>query len=61
VREYWIVDWRQRQVEVYRRRNTQLEFEATLADGDTITTPLLPGFALPVSKLWEPDFRPDAG
>ena len=45
VSEYWIVDWRGRRVEVFRRRNAQLELIATLAEPDTLTTPLLPEFS----------------
>jgi Uma2 family endonuclease len=60
VHEYWIVDWRQRSVQVYRRRDAALHLVATLGDTDTLTSPLLPDFSLPVSKLWEPSFRPDA-
>ena len=51
VEEYWIVDWRQRRVEVFRRRDDQLYLSASLANSDSITTPLLPGFACPLSDL----------
>lgn len=52
VREYWIADWRLRQVEVYRRVGTELRLIATLLAEDTLTTPLLPGFACPVVRLF---------
>ena len=52
VREYWIVDWQVRQVEVYRRRDAALALEATLLESDTLTSPLLPGFALPLGELF---------
>jgi Uma2 family endonuclease len=52
VREYWIVDWQMRQVEVYRRRDAALALAATLLESDTLTSPLLPGFALPLSELF---------
>lgn len=55
VREYWIVDPRGHAVQVYRRANLALALAATLGPGDTLTSPLLPGFALPVDDLWEPD------
>ena len=42
VNEYWIIDWLRRRVEVFRRKNAQLELIATLAEPDTLTTPLLP-------------------
>ncbi len=51
-REYWIVDWRARQVQVYRREAATLELIATLLDGDTLSSPLLPGFACPVARFW---------
>ena len=54
VEEYWIVDWRQQVVEVYRRREGALRLVATLDSGDVLTSPLLPGFACPVSNLWRP-------
>lgn len=52
VREYWIADWRLRQVEVYRRVETELRLIATLLAEDTLTTPLLPGFACTVARLF---------
>jgi Uma2 family endonuclease len=52
VREYWIVDWRQRQVEVYRREQAALRLTETLYEKDDLRSPLLPGFALPVKRLF---------
>lgn len=54
VDEYWIVDWRARQVEVFRRVEGQLALMTTLTGDDTLTTPLLPGFACSISTLWAP-------
>ena len=54
VREYWIVDWRRREIQVYRREDATLRLVATLASDDTLTSPLLPGFACPVANLWAP-------
>jgi Uma2 family endonuclease len=54
VREYWIVDWRRQEVQVYRRRDATLILVGTLQSGDEITSPLVPGFACPVSRLWIP-------
>jgi Uma2 family endonuclease len=51
VREYWIVDWRTQTVQVYRRHEAALRLEATLTAEDTITSPLLPGFACTVAAL----------
>jgi Uma2 family endonuclease len=53
VSEYWIVDWRARQIEVYRREQAQLRLVATLFNPDTLDSPLLPGFACPVASLFE--------
>jgi Uma2 family endonuclease len=52
VLEYWIVDWQARQVEVYRREELALRLVATLYATDTLTSPLLPGFACGVVTLF---------
>ncbi|MDQ5851540.1 MAG: Uma2 family endonuclease, partial [Chloroflexota bacterium] len=52
VREYWIVDWRQRQVEVYRRAQAQLHLTETLYEDDRLQSPLLPNFAVQVRQLF---------
>jgi Uma2 family endonuclease len=54
VDEYWIVDWRGRTVQLYRREQGTLQLVATLGDGEVLTSPLLPGFACPVATLWAP-------
>ena len=54
VDEYWIVDWRTRTVEQFRREHAALRLVATLTSRDALTSPLLPGFACPVSTLWPP-------
>ncbi|MFN8637393.1 MAG: Uma2 family endonuclease [Chloroflexota bacterium] len=54
VREYWLVDWRQQTIEVYRREQAALRLVATLANEDTLTSPLLPDFAVSVSGIWPP-------
>jgi Uma2 family endonuclease len=51
VREYWIVDWREPSVQVYCRENAVLQLVATLRAEDTLTSPLLPGFARTVAEL----------
>lgn len=58
VHEYWIADWRTRQIEVYRRTNgglelPHLEHVATLFENDTLTSPLLPGFACLLHTIFE--------
>lgn len=52
VREYWIVNWQLKNIEVYRRQSAQLQLVETLFEGDTITTPLLPEFTMPISKVF---------
>jgi Uma2 family endonuclease len=51
VREYWIVDWRDATVRVYRRDNTVLQLVATLMAEDALESPLLPGFSRRVGEL----------
>lgn len=53
VREYWIVDWLERQVEVYRRRDGALEKVVTLSESDKLSSKELPGFSCGVSGLFE--------
>jgi Uma2 family endonuclease len=53
VQEYWIADWRAQTVAVYRRQRAQLRLAATLGRDDMLTSPLLPGLALPVARLFE--------
>ena len=55
VDEYWIVDWEQRLVEVYRRDGEDLPLATTLHQDDRLRSPLLPGFDLPVSGLFFPE------
>lgn len=53
VREYWIVDRALKVVAVYRRTAAAaLELAATLMVDDTLTSPLLPDFALPVAQIF---------
>lgn len=52
VQEYWIVDWRLQQTEVYRRDNAQLQLYQTLLAADKISSPLLPGFCCKVNRFF---------
>ena len=52
VYEYWIVDWRQRQVQVYRREQAALHLIETLFDEDDLRSPLLPEFSCKVAQLF---------
>lgn len=53
VREYWIVDWRDRSVQVFRREPAALSLAATLQGKDVLTSPMLPGFSCPLPSLWQ--------
>jgi Uma2 family endonuclease len=52
VQEYWIVDSRLRQVQIFRRQRAMLELVATLLADDEITSPLLPGFSCAVAAFF---------
>jgi Uma2 family endonuclease len=52
VSEYWIIDWRERQVEIYRQKQAGLQLVATLDQDGTLQSPLLPGFSCPVRQLF---------
>jgi Uma2 family endonuclease len=54
VQEYWIVDWQRRTVEVYRRAGNALELGLTLGGEDVLETSLLPGFRVPLPRIWPP-------
>lgn len=51
VQEYWIIDPEGPLAEVYRRAGTGLEHAANLSRGEALTSPLFPGFSLPLEKL----------
>jgi Uma2 family endonuclease len=53
VREYWIVDWRKKSIQVYRRENAALILVATLFENESITSPLLPNFICPLAEIFE--------
>lgn len=52
VREYWLVDRFTRAVAVYRLDGPALVLIATLTETDTLTSPILSGFAAPVAELF---------
>jgi Uma2 family endonuclease len=52
VQEYWIIDWQQQQVEVYRRVQAELALVTTLYRTDALQSPLLPGFFCQVAALF---------
>ena len=53
VREYWIVDWRKKSIQVYRRENGALVLVETLFENESITSPLLPNFICPLAEIFE--------
>ncbi len=52
VQEYWIINWRSPQVEVYRREKAILTLACTLFPGDELVSPLLPGFSCAIDRLF---------
>ena len=53
VREYWMVDPDRNRVTVYRRAaDGSFPLVTTLESNETLTTPLLPGWGLPLRKLF---------
>ena len=52
VEEYWIVDTRDRAVEVYSREAETLKLFTTFVSDETITSPLLPGFVPAVKSFF---------
>jgi Uma2 family endonuclease len=53
VLEYWIADWRAKQIQVYRRENGVLKLTMTLFETDTLTSPLLPEYSCLISQIFE--------
>jgi Uma2 family endonuclease len=53
VQEYWLIDPEECTAEIYRREARGFERTATLKASDSLTTPLLPGFSVPLRKLAE--------
>lgn len=52
--EYWIVDPELETVKVYRKTGGRFDRPIELSNeaGDTLTTPRLPDFAVPLAKLF---------
>jgi Uma2 family endonuclease len=57
VQEYWIADWQNRTLEVYRHDGVALRLERTLTNGDLLTSPILSGFSCQVETLWAPSLN----
>lgn len=54
VTEFWIVDPDERAIEIYRQTQEGFELSRIWRDEETLTSSLLPGFALPVGSLFKP-------
>ena len=52
VQEYWILDWRIQQLEVYRRQGAPLKLVLTLFPQDMLTSPILPDFSCVVADFF---------
>ncbi|HVR97645.1 MAG TPA: Uma2 family endonuclease [Thermoanaerobaculia bacterium] len=52
VREYWLVDPRRETVRIYRLTESGFELAAGLSKDETLSTPLMPGLALPLVKIF---------
>lgn len=52
VLEYWIVNWIMRDITVFRRKGKKLKQDETFRPPDLLTSPLLPGFELPVLSVF---------
>ncbi|NEQ50808.1 MAG: hypothetical protein F6K11_11840 [Leptolyngbya sp. SIO3F4] len=52
VQECWIVNWQLQTMEVYRRSDAQLELVGTFLSTDSLKSPMLPGFLMPMAKIF---------
>ncbi len=53
VEEMWLVDERRSKIDLYLLQGTELKLVRTVVAGDTIETPLIPGFSLDVREIFE--------
>jgi Uma2 family endonuclease len=53
VQEYWIIDPEGPSAEIYRCGDKGLDLVANLSPTDALTSPIFPGFSLPLRKLTE--------
>lgn len=51
-KEYWIINWQERLIQVYRREHAVLTLDKTLDETDVLESPLLPGFSCEVRELF---------
>ncbi|MBO0780294.1 MAG: Uma2 family endonuclease, partial [Ktedonobacteraceae bacterium] len=50
--EYWVVNWQEQRIELYRREEGLLTLQKTLEASDILQSPLLPGFSCQVGQLF---------
>jgi Uma2 family endonuclease len=53
VQEYWIADWHERKIEIYRRGSEQLSLFVILSETDTLESPILPEFHCRAGAIFE--------
>jgi Uma2 family endonuclease len=53
VSEYWIVDWRQQQIEVYCYELDALKLKGILKQNDLLTSSILPNFSCALSEIFD--------
>jgi Uma2 family endonuclease len=56
-KEYWIVNWQERTLEVYRREDAELMLVKILDETNVLDTPLLPGFSCKIGSLFTSALR----
>jgi Uma2 family endonuclease len=53
---YWVVDWKERSIEVYQRERAMLVLNRKLYANDVLESSLLPGFSCLLSQLFSEVF-----
>ena len=51
-KEYWVVNWQERRLEVYQRKEAVLTLDKTLDEADTLQSPILQGFSCKVGQFF---------
>ncbi|PWT92447.1 MAG: hypothetical protein C5B55_06395 [Blastocatellia bacterium] len=52
MREYWLIDWDQQIVEIYRLQDSSLSLISKLSGNEVVTTPILPGFSCTALQIF---------
>ena len=53
VKEYWVVNWQEQNLEVYQREKVVFTLEQTLEGNDSLESPLLPVFHCKTSQIFK--------